>query len=667
LELAGGEFLALLDPGDELASHALYLVAEELNAIRTPISSTATRTVSTRQATVSTRSSSPTGVPICSPRRTTCRALPFTRTGLVRRAGGFREEMKASTDYDLCLRCAAGTSPERIVHSPHVLYHRRAIEGSSAGELEAEDEVQEAGRRALQELVSRREPRASVELGSRPGTYRIRRPLPAKPPLVTWIIPTRDGCALLRQCLESIRAKTTYPNYDILIADNQSRDPETLLYFDEPLRSGRAAIVAYNHPFNYSAINNFAVSHARGELVALLNNDIEVIGSEWRSEMVVQALRPEVGAVGAKLYYPDGSVQHAGVIVGLVGVADHGHRYLPREEPGYFDRVQAVHNLSAVTAACLVVRRDLYLQVGGLDAEHLAVAFNDIDFCLRLRDAGYLNVWTPYAELIHHESVSRGAEDTPEKQAREAGEIAFMKRRWGARLSRNPDNDPADVEPEILIIDEILAVGDEKFQAKCMERINLIRKSGCTILYVSHGMESVRLLCSRVLVLHHGQVVFDGPPDPAIERYRDLQNFHPAKPGDLAVAHRACLFLGGCSIEQDAGFLGNEDARIDVARNQLVSLGDEEAVDLRAVRLTEVELEILDSDNARSPFLPIAGAKHLQIQPLDVDVQEVDRPAAAILLEDVPERLAADPDLLRHLDALELADLGGKNRRGGVA
>jgi GT2 family glycosyltransferase len=216
-----------------------------------------------------------------------------------------------------------------------------------------------------------------------------------------------------------------------------------LRYFDELGRSGQAAIVAYDHAFNYSAINNFAVSHARGELIALLNNDIEVIGPDWLSEMVVQALRPEVGAVGAKLYYPDGFVQHAGIIVGLGrGVGDHGHRYLPREEPGYFGRAQIVHNLSAVTAACLVVRRNVYLQVGGLDAEHLGVAFNDVDFCLRLRDAGYLNVWTPYAELIHHESVSRGAEDTPEKQAREAGEIEFMKRRWGARLSEDPYYSP---------------------------------------------------------------------------------------------------------------------------------------------------------------------------------------------------------------------------------
>jgi GT2 family glycosyltransferase len=442
LELVRGELLALLDPGDELASHALYLVAEELNAHP---DADVVYSDEDRVDEAGNRLD-PFFKPDWSPDLLTSQnyvsRLAAYRTELVRRAGGFREETRESADYDLCLRCVAGTSPERIVHLPHVLYHRHAIEGSSPGMLGAKDEMQEAGRRALQDFVSRREPLASVELGLQPATYRIRRPLPAKPPLVTLIIPTRDGCALLRQCLDSIRAKTTYPNYEILIIDNQSRDPETLRYFDDLRRSGQAAIVAYDHPFNYSAINNFAVTHARGELIALLNNDIEVIGPDWLSEMVAQALRPEVGAVGAKLHYPDGSLQHAGVIVGLGGVADHGHRYLPREEPGYFGRAQVVHNLSAVTAACLVVRRDVYLQVGGLDDEHLAVAFNDVDFCLRLRDAGYLNVWTPYAELIHHESVSRGAEDTPEKQAREASEIEFMTRRWGARLSRDPYYSP---------------------------------------------------------------------------------------------------------------------------------------------------------------------------------------------------------------------------------
>jgi GT2 family glycosyltransferase len=438
LDLVRGEFVALLDPGDELASHALYLVAEELNARP---DADIVYSDEDRVDEAGNRLH-PFFKPDWSPDLLTSQnylsRLAAYRTALVRRVGGFREEMEASADYDLCLRCVAGTSPDRIVHSPHVLYHRRTIEGSSRGVLGAKNGMQEAGRRALQDFVLRHEPLASVEPGLQPGTYRIRRPLPAKPPLVTLIIPTRDGCALLRQCLDSIRRKTSYPNYEILIVDNQSREPETLRYFDELGRSGQAAILPYDHPFNYSAINNFAVSHARGELIALLNNDIEVIEPDWLSEMVAQALRPEVGAVGAKLYYPDGSLQHAGVIVGLGGVADHSHRYLPRGEPGYFGRAQVVHNLSAVTAACLVVRRDLYLHVGGLDAEHLAVAFNDVDFCLRLRDAGYVNVWTPYAELIHHESVSRGAEDTPEKQAREAGEIGFMQRRWGTRLSRDP-------------------------------------------------------------------------------------------------------------------------------------------------------------------------------------------------------------------------------------
>jgi GT2 family glycosyltransferase len=281
----------------------------------------------------------------------------------------------------------------------------------------------------------------SVESGRYPTTYRVRFPLPAEPPKVSLIIPTRDGCDILRACIESILSKTTYPNYEIVIVDNQSSDEKTLRYFDEIQKTG-IRVLRYNEQFNYPAINNFAVENVDGAVVGLINNDIEVISPEWLTEMASHALRPEIGAVGAKLYYSNDTIQHAGVILGVGGVAGHSHKYFPREVPGYFSRLCLTQNLSAVTAACLLVRRDSYLRVGGMDSENLTVAFNDVDFCLRLCEIGLRNVWTPYAELYHHESLSRGAEDSPEKIARFQKEIRYMMERWGDRLRNDPYYNP---------------------------------------------------------------------------------------------------------------------------------------------------------------------------------------------------------------------------------
>jgi len=440
LELARGQYVAFVDQDGELARHALYVVAEELNA------DPATEILYSDEDKIDEagRRLDPFFKPDWNPDLLTSHdyisRLTALRSDLVREAGGFRGGFEGSESYDLLLRFVENASPERIRHSPYVLYHRHA--GAAAGDGHRTPAADEAARRALQEFVARNEPSANVEAGPVQGTFRVRRPLPSSPPLVTLIVPTRDECGLLRQCLESIQRKTTYSNYELIVVDNQSRAPETLRYFEELRASGRARVLSYDRPFNYSAINNFAVAHARGELIGLLNNDVEVMSPDWLSEMAAHALRPRIGAVGAKLYYPDGSLQHAGVIVGLGGVADHSHRYLPGDAPGYFSRVQLVQNLSAVTAACLVVRRDLYLRLGGLDAENLPVAFNDVDFCLRLREAGYLNVWTPYAELLHHESVSRGTENTTEKRARAAREIEFMKSRWGLSLLRDPYYSP---------------------------------------------------------------------------------------------------------------------------------------------------------------------------------------------------------------------------------
>jgi GT2 family glycosyltransferase len=292
------------------------------------------------------------------------------------------------------------------------------------------------GERALNEHLGRRGLAAHVELIG--YGYRIHYALPEAPPLVSLIIPTRNGMPLIRQCVASILEKTTYPNYEILIIDNGSDDPEALRYLEEVAGNARVRIVRDDRPFNFSALNNAAVRQAEGTVIGLINDDIEVIAPEWLGEMVSLALQPAIGAVGARLLYPNDTLQHGGVILGLGGVAGHSHKHLPRHQQGYFCRAALVQSFSAVTAACLVIRKAVYEEVGGLNETDLAVAFNDVDFCLRLREAGYRNVWTPYAELYQHESASRGSDSTRAKRTRFAREIAYMKSRWGPLLLNDP-------------------------------------------------------------------------------------------------------------------------------------------------------------------------------------------------------------------------------------
>lgn len=233
--------------------------------------------------------------------------------------------------------------------------------------------------------------------------------------------------------------KTTYQNYEILVIDNNSDDKKTLSYLQKLNdENDNITIIRDERPFNYSALNNEAVKLANGEILGLLNNDVEVISPEWLSEMVAIALQPGIGAIGARLWYPDNTLQHGGIIIGLGGVAGHSHRGMPRNEYGYFARASLTQNFSAVTAACLVIRKSIFTEVGGLNENDLKVAFNDVDFCLRVQEAGYSNVWTPFAELYHHESATRGYENTPEKKERFAREIEYMQRRWQTATYNDP-------------------------------------------------------------------------------------------------------------------------------------------------------------------------------------------------------------------------------------
>jgi glycosyltransferase involved in cell wall biosynthesis len=366
--------------------------------------------------------------------------LGVYRTELIIDIGGFRAGLEGAQDYDLALRCIEYIEPNQIHHIPRVLYHWRMHAESTAQSADAKPYAMLAGERALNEHFQRRSINAKVEFVGH--GYRVRYAQPDNLPMVSLIIPTRNGLQLIRQCIDSILEKTNYPNYKILIVDNGSDDPATLQYFDELQAETRVRVVHDNRPFNFSALNNAAVKLARGEVLGLLNNDLEVISPEWLTEMVSISLQPGVGAVGARLWYPDNTLQHGGVIAGVGGVAGHSHKNLARYQYGYFSRAVLIQSFSVVTAACLVIRKAIYEEVGGLNETNLQIAFNDVDFCLRVREAGYRNVWTPYAELYHHESATRGYEDTPEKQARFAKEVQYMKQRWGKLLLSDPAYSP---------------------------------------------------------------------------------------------------------------------------------------------------------------------------------------------------------------------------------
>ncbi|EDN71029.1 glycosyl transferase, group 2 family protein [Beggiatoa sp. PS] len=369
--------------------------------------------------------------------------LIIYRTHLLKKIEGFREGYEGAQDYDLALRAIEQIKPEQISHIPRVLYHWRVTSGSTALHGTEKPYAIIAAQRAISEHFARTGIEVRItESSLLPGAIRAQYQLPTNPPLVTLIIPTYNGIEVLRVCIESVLSKTDYPNFEILIVNNNSDDPATLAYFRQLEANGQARVFDYPHPFNYPAINNAGVEQANGELICLLNNDIEVISPDWLTEMVSHALRPEIGAVGARLWYPDDRLQHGGVIVGLGGVAGHSHKYLARHHLGYFGRIALIQNLSAVTAACLVMRKEIYLAVGGLDAENLAVAFNDVDFCLRIKEAGWRILWTPYAEMYHHESASRGVENTPEKIKRFQSECIYMKKRWGEGLLKDPAYSP---------------------------------------------------------------------------------------------------------------------------------------------------------------------------------------------------------------------------------
>ena len=444
LELATGKYVGFMDHDDLLAPNALYQVAKRIKE------QPDCRLIYSDEDKIT-----PKGVrfahylkPDFNPdlmlsHNLVCHFAVYEKS-LVEQVGGLRKAYEGAQDYDLALRCIAEIEPEQIAHIPRILYHWRAIPKSTASGGEAKPYAQTAAINAISAFLEQRGV-AGAEVTSSPlinGMIRVRYPVPQPNPLVTIIIPTHNQLGLLKQCIESIREKTDYRHYEILVVDNRSDDRSTLDYLEAIQERHDVRVLQYDREFNFSAINNFAVKEARGEFLCFLNNDIEVIATEWLGEMISQAARKEIGAVGARLLYPDGRLQHGGVVTGLGGVAGHAMKYLPESDKGYNARAVLVQNYSAVTAACMVVRKEVFEAVGGYNEQELSVAFNDVDLCLRIQEQGFRNLWTPYAELYHHESASRGAEDTREKQQRFGKEIAYMKQRWGASLMNDPAYNP---------------------------------------------------------------------------------------------------------------------------------------------------------------------------------------------------------------------------------
>ncbi|SAK69546.1 glycosyltransferase family 2 protein [Caballeronia ptereochthonis] len=436
-EAVTGEYVALLGHGDILPEHALCLVAQAIDAHP-----------SARMFYSDEDRLTPEGARVApyfksdwNPQLFLVQDL-FSHLGvyeaaLMRQAGGLRETSGNNPEHDLALRCVEIAGHDAVRHIPHVLYHARIAQSTPTM-----PRAPAASAHAVDAHLARVGVKASVSrLGGDAGMLRVRYALPSPAPLVSIVIPTRDGVDLLRQCIESIFAKSTYPGFEIVVVDNGSVKPETLAYFDTLRARPNVRVVRDDRPFNFSALNNAAVALARGDFVCLLNNDIEVISPDWLEELVSIAALPGNGAVGACLWYPNDTLQHGGVVLGLGGIAGHMHYKIRRGAPGYFGRAMAAQNLSVVTAACLVIRKSIYEEVGGLD-EELAVAFNDVDFCIRVREAGYRNVWTPHAELYHHESATRGTDMAPEKFQRFQREVRLMESRWGDVLLHDPAYNP---------------------------------------------------------------------------------------------------------------------------------------------------------------------------------------------------------------------------------
>ena len=356
-------------------------------------------------------------------------------SSLVKECKGFRLGFEGCQDYDLILRCLEKVEQSQIRHIPKILYHWRAHKNSTAYSISSKSYAVINSKKAIDEYFRRKNIKAYVDITD--FGYRTRYLIPKIEPKISIIILTKNKYSFFKKCFESITNKTLYKNYEFIIIDNNSDEPEILEYLLKISKYRNVKVIKDNREFNFSQLNNSAVKYANSEYLLFLNNDIEVISAEWLTEMVSFIIQPNIAIVGSKLLYPDNKVQHAGVIVGIGGVAGHSHKYYDTNDPGYFSRLNLVQNLSAVTGACLLTKRSVFEEVGGFD-ENLKIAFNDVDYCLKVTKKNYEIIYTPYAELYHHESITRGANNSPLKIEIHNKEVHFMLSKWKNTLEYDP-------------------------------------------------------------------------------------------------------------------------------------------------------------------------------------------------------------------------------------
>lgn len=442
LQLVIGDFIAFLDHDDRLPEHALYMVMEEIN--KNPEADL----IYSDEDKIDSENNhfdphfKPDWNPILLLSMNYLSHLTVCRASLVKEVGGFRSDFNGSQDYDLFLRIINKTNPKNICHIPHILYHWRAVAGSTAASISYKEYTLESASKAVANYLEYKGIKAQVKRHDKLPYNRFIFELPFNIPKVAIIIPTYDKIELLSVAIKSIlQYEKYYPNFEIIIINNNSRQPETYDYFNKIKENKKVKVINYNIPFNWSKINNYGVKQTDAEIFCFMNNDIKVISPEWLKEMVSYFVYPNIAAVGAKLYYPNDSIQHAGVVLGIGGTAGHIFKNYKRYEAGYFSRLLLPQNYSAVTGACLMVDRKAYEHLDGFD-EELPIAFNDVDFSIRLIKAGYQIVWTPHAEMYHYESASRGSDQAPDKIATFQAATTYMLNKHADLINRDPAFNP---------------------------------------------------------------------------------------------------------------------------------------------------------------------------------------------------------------------------------
>lgn len=425
--MAKGEFMGLLDHDDLLAPNALY---EIVQALQDHPQADALYTDEDKVTTELDEHFQPHLKPdfnldLLRSNNYICHFF-VVRRSIVEKAGGFRKEFDGAQDYDFIFRCTENA--REVLHVPEILYHWRTHKASTADNPASKMYAFEAGKRAIEANLERTETKGVVSHTQDLGFYRVKYPVQGKP-LVSVIIPNKDEKETLQTCMEMLNSNTSYQNFEIIIIENNSTTDEIFRYYKELSKDPRIHLLRWGKEFNYSAINNFGVAHAKGEYLLFLNNDIKSINPDWMEELLGVCQRPEVGGVGAKLIYPDNTIQHAGCVVGMGGIAGHMFVDMPADRTGYLHKASLLQDMSAVTAACLMMKKEVFEESGGF-TEELAVAFNDVDLCLKVRKNNHLIVYDPYAKLYHMESKTRGAEDSKEKVRRFQTEIEYMRCHW---------------------------------------------------------------------------------------------------------------------------------------------------------------------------------------------------------------------------------------------